>query len=143
MAFFIVNGRMSLGGDSIKKLQLVLPQQLVTKVLTKLHNSVTAGHLGVKKTLEKVLSRFYWVGQRRDVDEWCKTCLICASRKLEPKKHKAPLQIETAKHPLERIAMDILGPLPETERGNKYILVMLKDGILYCQWEDVPGRGLN
>ena len=24
--------------------------------------------------------------------------------------------------PLERVALDILGPLPESDRGNKYIL---------------------
>ena len=52
-----------------KRLQLVLPQQLVTEVLTKLHDDTTGGHLGVKKTLERVRTRFYWVGQRRDVEE--------------------------------------------------------------------------
>ena len=26
--------------------------------------------------------------------------------------------------PLERVALDVLGPLPTTERGNKYILVI-------------------
>ena len=49
----------SLGGCSRgghKRLQLVLPPNLVTDVLDTLHNSTTAGHLGVNKTLEKVLS---------------------------------------------------------------------------------------
>ncbi len=26
--------------------------------------------------------------------------------------------------PMERVALDILGPLPETLRGNKYVLVV-------------------
>ena len=50
-----------------KQLQLVLPKERATEVLAKLHNTNTAGHFGVKKTLEKVQSRFYWVGQRHDV----------------------------------------------------------------------------
>ncbi|KAL5484351.1 hypothetical protein EMCRGX_G020827 [Ephydatia muelleri] len=29
------------------------------------------GHLGVRKTLEKIQHRFYWPGQRKDVDMWC------------------------------------------------------------------------
>ena len=124
-----------------KGLQLVLPQQLVTEVLTKLHDATTGGHLGAKKTPERVRTRFYWVGQRRDVEEWCKTCQICAARKSEPKKCKAPLQIEPAKYPLERIAMDILGPLPETEHGNKYILVI---GDYFTKWKEAyPMRNME
>ncbi len=121
------------GGGSNKRLQLVLPPQLATDVLSTLHNSTTAGHLGVKKTLEKVRSRFYWYKQRQDVTGWCKSCPTCASRKPESKKRRAPLQIEPAHHPLERIAMDILGPLPETERGSKYILVI---GDYFTKWKE-------
>ena len=107
-----------------KRLQLVLPKEMAAEVLAKLHNSSTAGHLGVKKTQEKVQSRFYWVGQRHDVAEWCKACPVCASRKSGPRKQRAPMQLELAGHPMEWIAMDILGPLPLTECGNKYILVI-------------------
>lgn len=34
------------------------------------------------------------------------------------------MQLDPTGSPLERIATDIMGPLPETERGNKYILVV-------------------
>ncbi len=34
------------------------------------------------------------------------------------------MEIVTAYTPLQRIAVDILGPLPETDRLNKYILVV-------------------
>ena len=35
--------------------------------------------------------------------------------------------------PVQRIAMDILGPLPETEQGNKYILVIGGRRHTHCQ----------
>eukprot|EP00731_Ephydatia_muelleri_P027503 Em0019g376a len=41
-----------------------------------------------------------------------------------PAKLRAPLQLDPAVRPLQRVAMDIMGPLPETSRGNKYILVI-------------------
>ena len=116
-----------------KRLQLVLPKEMAAEILSKLHNSSTAGHLGVRKTLEKVQSRFYLVRQRQDVAEWCKACPVCASRKSGPRKVRAPMQLEFATRPLQRIAMDILGPLPCTERGNRYILVV---GDYFTKWKE-------
>ena len=43
------------------------------------------------------------------------------------------MQLELASRPLERIAMDILGPLPLTENGNKYILVV---GDYFTKWKE-------
>ena len=74
-------------------------------------------HLGAKKTLEKVRSRFYWPGQK-EVDKWCADCLVCNSRK-SPVKNRAHLQLSfAAERPLQRIAMDIIGPLPVTPRDT-------------------------
>ena len=51
----------------------------------------------------------------------CDTCL----RKTNPIKTKqAPMQIVKTGNPMERLATNILGELPETENGNKYILVV-------------------
>ncbi len=47
------------GKGQHKRLQLVLPRKLVPQILDQLHNSPTAGHLGTRKTLEKVRIRFY------------------------------------------------------------------------------------
>ena len=57
-------------------LQLVLPRTLVIQVLLLMHDNATAGHLGMQKTLAKIRSRFYWVGQRKDVEEWCRMCIL-------------------------------------------------------------------
>ena len=40
------------------------------------------------------------------------------------RKVKAPLKTYNVGSPMERIAIDVLGPLPMTEAGNKYILVI-------------------
>ncbi|KAL5469070.1 hypothetical protein EMCRGX_G030262 [Ephydatia muelleri] len=104
------------GGGLHKRLQLVLTASLVPGVLSGLHDTPVGGHLGVKKTLEKVQMRFYWPSQKKDVEKW------------------APLQLEdSVSRPLERIAMDIVGPLPVTERGNRYILVV---GDYFTRWKE-------
>ena len=114
-------------------LQLVLPQEIVPTILEALHNHSTAGHLGITKTLHKVRSRFYWPGQRRDIEDWCRACEDCASRKQPPKPHRAPLQLDRPGIPMQRVAMDILAPLPETERGNKYVLVIAE---YFTKWTE-------
>ena len=120
-------------GGACKRLQLVLPATLVPVVLEELHDSTTGGHLGVTKTLEKVRQRFYWTGQRRDVEDWCRCCPLCISRKSPSKKPRAQMQIEQVGVPLQRVAMDILGPLPMTQAGNKYILVI---GDYFTKWTE-------
>ncbi len=48
-------------------LQLIVPKTLRNHVLKRLHDSVTSGHFGVRKTLERIKQRFYWIGCRDDV----------------------------------------------------------------------------
>lgn len=94
---------------------------------------MTSGHLGIKKTLSKVQSRYFWYQLRNDVKKWCTKCDICVSKKNPPKKYKAPLIAFNVGAPFERIALDILGPLPLTKQGHKYLLVI---GDFFSKWLD-------
>ena len=105
--------------------QLVLPKGLRTSVLKQLHDNPVGGHLGVSKTLAKVRERFYWIHCRRNVEEWCQRCDLCAARKGPRVKQRSPLQLYNVGEPMERVAIDVLGPLPETDQGNKYILIAM------------------
>ncbi|XP_014677591.1 PREDICTED: uncharacterized protein LOC106817443 [Priapulus caudatus] len=103
-------------------LQLVAPPVIRREIMEMLHGGRTAGHLGIRKTLERVRQRFTWPGMRVDIHRWCRKCDACAQRK--GRRHRrAGLQQQIVGAPWERVAIDYLGPLPTTERGNKYILV--------------------
>ena len=121
------------GGGAQPRLQLLLPPRMVPEVLHGLHSSPTGGHLGISKTLEKARTRFYWPRQRQDIENWCNQCEMCSSRQSPTPKPRVPLQLQLAERPMERVAMDILGPLPETARGNKYILVI---GDYFTKWKE-------
>jgi len=58
-----------------------------------MHDFPSEGHFGVNKTLEKIRKRFFWANCKKDVEEWCKTCKICISKKGPLGKGKSPLQI--------------------------------------------------
>ena len=106
------------------KWQLVLPKTARDDVLRQLHDGPTGGHYGENKTLEKIRHRYYWAKCGLDVKLWCKLCAVCAAKK-GAKKTRSPLQQYEVGCPMERIAMDFMGPFPETESGNRHLLVIM------------------
>ena len=104
--------------------QLFLPQSLWPEILQALHSDVTAGHLGVHRTLDRLKARFYWGIMQDDVSRWCRECQKCQQRKTPHQKDCSPLQQYLVSAPVEHIALDILGLLPETYDGNHYTHVV-------------------
>ena len=119
-------------GDEVRW-QFVIPSNLRNDILHELHTRETAGHLGVNKTLERVKERFYWPGCTKDVKDWCRACDLCASRERPTRTPRAPLRTYNVGAPLERVALDILGPLPDSDRGNKYVLII---GVYFSKWTE-------
>ena len=48
----------------------MVPQSIKNEILHLCHDASTAGHLGQRKTLQRVRQRFDWPGLRRDVEEY-------------------------------------------------------------------------
>lgn len=111
--------------ESETREQLIIPRSRVPEILRHLHDGAGGGHLGVTKTLQKVRDRFYWVNCKEDVKQWCKKCTVCASSNGPQKKPRAPMRQYNVGSPFERIAIDVAGPFPETDVGNKYIVVVM------------------
>ncbi|KAL5011228.1 hypothetical protein ScPMuIL_011687, partial [Solemya velum] len=110
---------------------LIVPPEMRNEILTLAHDSTTGGHFGIKKTRDKIRQIFYWIGMRKDVTDWIKTCTMCQTRKSPVPKFRAPLVNIQSSEPMEIVAIDITGPFPVTSRDNKYILVV---GDLYSKW---------
>ena len=104
--------------------QLVVPCALRGKIVRDIHGGRAGAHLGMKKTLGKVVEHYYWVGHTADVRSWCRTCEVCGARGVAGRKPRAGLRQYPVGGPMERVAMDIMGPFPESQRGNRVILVL-------------------
>lgn len=132
-------------GKEIKFL-LVVPKSLKNFILSQLHDSTTGAHLGVSKTHLKFRERFFWYALKKDVREWCTSCEVCGSRKVTQKKGKAPMKQYNVGLPMERIAIDFMGPLPRSnsENGNvpkRYLMVI---GDYFTKWtEAIPLENLE
>ena len=102
----------------------VLPQKFRTEILMEYHDGALGGHLSTRKTIGRIRKKYYWPGMEKDVKQWCFDCRICATRRDTGKRTKVPLKpILPPSAPMETTAMDVLGPLPESDQGNKYIIV--------------------
>ena len=80
-----------LRNNSIKPAPAFLPKCMILDVLKAGHSSIYAGHPGMNKTKEKILSVYYWPGANTDIDQYIKSCEKCQLGKstLPP---KYPLQ---------------------------------------------------
>ena len=114
-------------------LQVVAPSEIRQRLLQSLHNSPSGGHLGRTKTLLRVRQHFYWPHYKEDVIRWCKRCDACARSKSGPVRKRAKLGHVPVGAPLERVAIDIMGPLPQTDSGHEYLLVV---GDYFTKWAE-------
>ena len=62
---------------------------------------------------------------KQDIQESIKACESCQRKKLKRQKGREPMKItDTPRKAFDKIQIDIVGPLPISERGNKYILTV-------------------
>lgn len=104
-------------------LQFIVPRVMKRDILFQMHDSLLSGHLGCKKTKAKTLQRFYWYGLKEDIGLYIKKCDTCAIDKKPTKIPRAPMGSLQVGAPGDCISTDYLGPLPVTDRGNRYILL--------------------
>ena len=106
--------------------QLLVPRRLVPELLAAAHDDQLAGHFAHRRTLLRLRPSYYWVGMSGDVRQWCRTCDVCNGRRPAPTRPHHALQQDPVSEPLQRVAVDILGPLdPVTTKGNRYVLVVV------------------
>jgi hypothetical protein len=96
---------------------------LKLQILHQYHDSPTAGHLGQAKTLELVSRDYYWSRMRQYVNEYLRSCDICARNKAP--RHKPhgtlhPLPIPPA--PWSSVSMDFIVELPESNGFNAILV---------------------
>ena len=103
--------------DSIQ-LKICTPRSLRDIILWYLHDSQTAGHMGVKKTTAKALNSSYvWPRMRQYVTDYVQSCDICEEQKNPQRKKRSLMKTYVSGVKFERIAMDIAGPFPKSENG--------------------------
>ena len=121
-------------------LQLVVPVGFREKVLRLAHETLLTEHLGIKKTLDRVVSEFFWPGVCGDVARFCKSCDICQRTIQKGRVTKVPLgKMPLIDTPFKRVAVDIVGPIePHSDKKSWYILTMIDYATRYPEAVALP-----
>ena len=103
--------------------QFIVPQSRRLEVLKLAHSAPAAGHTGARRTKFKVLKNFFWPGIGKETTQFCRTCER-SRRTAKRTNNHAPLTITNPPiyRPFQKVAIDIVGPLPLTLSKNQFIL---------------------
>ena len=85
--------------------RIVLLESYSNKILRVGHTTPLSGHIGSKKTVERIAAHFSWPSLSFDVRKYCATCPQCqvVARKLKSK--RAPLRpVDIVTEPFKKIA---------------------------------------
>ena len=77
---------------------------------------------------------------RQDALIHVRTCAVCNVNKKPNRKAKGALGQFHAGSPMERIHIDILGPLRESVKGNKYVLVVIDQFTKWVEFYALPNQ---
>ena len=69
----------------------------------------------------QIWQSYYWKSMTKDVAEFCKKCETCQQVNNRFDKQRPQLHPIPVSDVWKRIWIDLIGPLPEIQRGNKYI----------------------
>jgi hypothetical protein len=113
--------------------KLVVPKDFRDEIYKECHDDVTAGHLGVMKTYLRAKQKYYWPRMRVDIARYVKSCLVCQKNKPDNRKPTGLMgRYRQANQPWSMISADLIGPLPRSTKGHRYILVVVDNFSKFC-----------
>ena len=106
-------------------LQISVPEGQKVEILNEVHGSPSASHFGSAISSQRIQQSYCWPGYQQDVIPWCSLCQKCLWRKTPTHPPRAMMRQVPTSATMDRVAMDLMGPLPQTKcRGRCIFIVM-------------------
>ena len=89
------------------------------------HDHPVAGHPGIKRIHDLIMSEYYWPMLKKDIKAYVKGCDTCQKVKAKTSQTTTPLYPnEIPSSPWEIISIDLIGPLPQSKGKNAILVVV-------------------
>ena len=128
------------GSTACEVKQIVVPTKYRKQVMKLAHEAIVGGHMGIRKTSDRITSSFHWPGIISDVTRFCRSCDVCQRTVPKGKVLKVPLgEMPIIDEPFKRVSVDLIGPVaPVSEHGNRYILTVVDFATRYPEAVALP-----
>jgi transposase InsO family protein len=128
-----------------KHRQICLPRVLRPFVLQQVHSAPAAGHLGNKKTYQRMIRDYYWPKCYEECSRFVKECRTCALSKPPPRNHRQEMgQRRRPQNVWQVVHMDIWVPggrRPQpTARGNTNLLALVDAASKFVVLRTLPNH---
>ena len=120
--YSLYNGQLVFQDKNGKFLKVIEDDSTKSSLIRKAH---LVGHEGAEKTFKRLKEAYYWPGMRNDVNKHVKTCLRCQCYRPKPISKNLSNIPTPVERPFVRVGLDIVGPLPITDKGNQYLIVLV------------------
>ena len=119
--------------------RIVPPRHQMKSILREAHDIPTSGHQGQDSTFRKTSEIYFWPQMKADIVDYVKSCQICQKR--DRKKGETALQpIKKFPKPFYQVGMDVMGPLPMTMSGKRYIVIAVDH---FTKWVEIRALESN
>ena len=107
--------------------QIMVPKTLRKKVMEVAHDFIFGGHLGIKKTKNRIQTNFYWPGMQGDVTSFCRSCDVGQKTTAKGSVPRVTLRdMPLIDMQFRKVAEDLVGPIsPPSEKVHRYILTLV------------------
>ena len=101
----------------------------------------TKNHRTAQIAYEELKERYWWPNMQTEINRIVTACPNCQKVKIVTGAHRATMQTFEFEQPFDYLAMDIVGPVPTSTAGNKYVLTIID---MATRWiELVPLRTID
>lgn len=122
----------SLVTKTIKNLQIILyhPPKFISDpgqiqiILKNHHETPVGGHIGQHRLYLKLREIYNWKDMKGSIAQFIKACELCKKNKITKHTKENLLITNTPSKPFEIIAIDTIGPLPKSNRNNRYAVTI-------------------
>lgn len=119
--------------------RIVPPRHQMKSILREAHDIPSSGHQGQDSTFRKTSEIYFWPKMKADIVDYVKSCQICQKR--DRKKGETALNpIKKFPKPFYQVGMDVMGPLPMTLSGKRYIVIAVDH---FTKWVEIRALESN
>ena len=102
-----------------------IPKSLRNSILAYFHDRPESGHMGFRKTVQRIIRRVFWFGMQEDIYKYILSCPTCQFTKNPLVKPSGQMKSVKSLGPWDMLACDLMGPFPVTQKQNTQLLVIV------------------